>query len=79
MGTYRLKAILMDDNTSGYFEDNGLAGVRKANDRNEANYEFVDYDFKTEAERKAYIQALYDMSMGCWTQYAILDNRCRNF
>lgn len=79
MGTYRLKAILMDRETAMTYEDSGLKGVRKANDRGYANYEFVDYDFKTEAERKAYIQALCDMEMGCWEHYAILDNRCRNF
>ena len=56
MGTYRLKAILMDDQTNDIYEDCGLARVRRANDRNNANYEFVDYDFKTEAERNAYNQ-----------------------
>lgn len=79
MGTYRLKAILMDDTTSEYYDEGGLSAVRKANDRGYASYEFIDYDFKTEAEQRAYIQGLYDMSMGRWTDYALLDNRCRNF
>jgi hypothetical protein len=78
MGTYRLKVLLMDEASNDLFEEKGLAGVRKASEY-WANCEFKDYDFKTEAERKAYIQALYDMSMGYWTHYAILDNRCRNF
>lgn len=79
MGKYRLKVLLMDDSTDDIFNESGLSGVRRANERGDACCEFMDYDFKTEAERKAYIQALWDMSVGCWTQYAILDNRCRNF
>lgn len=79
MGKYRLKAILMDRETAMIYDEKGLAGVRKENDRGYASYEFIDYDFKTEAERNAYVQALYDMENGCWEHYAILDNRCRNF
>lgn len=78
MGTYRLKVLLMDEASNDLYEEKGLSGVRKASET-WANCEFKDYDFKTEAERNAYIQALYDMENGCWEHYAILDNRCRNF
>lgn len=75
---YRLKVLLMDEASNDLYEEKGLAGVRKESE-SWANCAFMDYTFETEGERKAYIQALYDMSMGYWTQYAILDNRCRNF
>lgn len=72
-----LKVILMDDNTEGYFEEGGLRAVRKADERGYANYETIVKEFDTEAERSAYIDGMYDMTMGCWSNYAILDNRTR--
>ena len=77
--TFRLKVLFMDEPTNDIYLDYGLAGVRKANENNEASYDFIDKTFNTEGERQAYIQALYDITWGCWSQYAVLDNRCKNF
>ena len=71
----KLKVILMDDNTEGYFEEGGLQAVRRADDKGYANYETIVKEFDTEAERQAYIEGMYDITMGCWTSYAVLDNR----
>ena len=74
----KLKVILMDDNTEGYFEEGGLQAVRKADEKNAwVNYETIVKEFDTEAERQAYIEGMYDITMGCWTSYAVLDNRCK--
>lgn len=77
--SFRLKVLLMDDSTNDIFVESGLRGVRKMNEDYGCGYEFIDKTFNTEDERQAYIQALYDMSMSCCSQYAILDNRCQNF
>lgn len=77
--TFRLKVLLMDDYTNDIYVESGLRGVRREDERYGTSHEFIDRTFKTEDERQAYIDALYDMSMGCFSQYAILDNRCRNF
>lgn len=74
---FKLKVILMDDNTEGYFEEGGLRAVRKEHEAGNAYYETKVKEFDTEAERQAYIDGMYDVTYGCWTTYAILDNRCR--
>lgn len=73
----KIKVILMDDNTEGYFEEGGLRAVRRADEKGYANYEIKVKKFDTEAERQAYIDGLYDMAYGCWDDYAILDNNER--
>lgn len=75
--TFKLKVILMDDNTEGYFEEGGLRAVRKADEKGNANFEIKVREFDTEAERQAYIDGLYDMAYGCWDDYAILANNAR--
>lgn len=75
--TFKLKVILMDDNTEGYFEEGGLRAVRRADEKGYVNYETIVKEFDTEAEKQAYIEGMYDITMGCWSSYAILDNRCK--
>lgn len=74
---FKLKVILMDDNAEGYFEEGGLRAVRRADEKGYVNYETIVKEFDTEAERRAYIDGLYDMTYGCWTTYAILANNAR--
>ena len=75
--TFKLKVILMDDNTEGYFEEGGLRAVRRADEKGYVNYETIVKEFNTEAERQAYIDGMYDVTYGCWTTYAILANNAR--
>ena len=70
----KIKVILMDDNTEGYFEEGGLRAVREAEEKGHANYEIAVREFNTEEEKQAYIEGLYDMAYGCWDDYAILSN-----
>lgn len=77
MKEIKLKVILMDDESNGVFEDSGLRGVRRLNERYGLNCEVVTRTFATEGERDAYISALYDITNGSYSQYAILDNRCK--
>lgn len=77
--SFRLKVLFMDEPTFDIWDEQGTAGVHKEYEKDNATYELIDKTFNTETERQAYIQALYDMSMGCWSHYAVLDNRCRNF
>ena len=72
-----LKVILMDDTASDYFYEGGMRAVRRADERGYVNYETVVKEFETEAERSAYIDGMCDVTMGCWSNYAILDNRTR--
>ena len=72
-----LKVILMDDETGDIFDEGGMRAVRRADDKGYANYEAVVKEFDTEAERNAYIDGMYDVTYGCWSTYAILDNRTR--
>lgn len=69
---FRLKVILMDDSTEGYFEEGGLRAVRRADADGNANFQIVKKVFDTEAERQAYIDGMYDVTIGCWNTYAIL-------
>lgn len=71
--TFKLKVVLMDDNTEGYFEEGGLRAVRKADEKGNANYEIATREFNTEEERQAYIDGMYDVTYGGWTTYAILN------
>ena len=71
--TFKLKVVLMDDNTEGYFEEGGLRAVRKAEEKGCANYEIAAREFNTEEERQAYIEGMFDVTYGCWTTYAILN------
>lgn len=70
--TYKLKVILMDDSTENIFDEGGLRKVRREDDKGNANYEIVKREFNTEAERQAYIDGMYDLTIGCWSSYAIL-------
>lgn len=72
-----LKVILMDDETGDIFDEGGMRAVRRADDKGNANFEAFVKEFDTEAERNAYIDGMYDVTMGCWSTYAILDNRTR--
>jgi hypothetical protein len=72
-----LKVILMDDETGDIFDEGGMRAVRRADEKGYANYEAVVKEFDTEAERNAYIDGMYDVTYGCWSTYAILDNRTR--
>ena len=72
MAKFRLKVILMDDSTEGYFEEGGLRAVRRAEADGNASYQIVRKVFDTEAERQAYIDGMYDVTYGCWSSYAIL-------
>lgn len=72
MAKFRLKVILMDDSTEGYFEEGGLRAVRRADADGNANFQIVKKVFDTEAERQAYIDGMYDVTYGCWSSYAIL-------
>lgn len=69
---FKLKVILMDDSTEGYFEEGGLRAVRRADADGNANFQIVKKVFDTEAERQAYIDGMYDVTCGCWSSYAIL-------
>ena len=70
MGKYRLKIVLMDDNTEALFCEKGMKGLRR---HHGASYEVKTYDFATEAERKAYLRGVDDMAVGCWTQTGVLE------
>lgn len=70
MGKYRLKIVLMDDNTEALFCEKGLKGIKRCHN---ASYEVKTYDFATEAERKAYLRGVDDMAVGCWTQTGVLE------
>ena len=72
MAKFRLKVILMDDSTEGYFEEGGLRAVRRAEADGNASCQIVKKVFDTEAERQAYIDGMYDVTYGCWSSYAIL-------
>lgn len=69
---FKLKVILMDDNTEGYFEEGGLRAVRRADEKGNANFQIINKTFDTEQERQAYIDGMYDVTYGCWSTYAIL-------
>ena len=72
----KLRVILMDDTTGEHFDEGGLRAVRRAEDKyGDCSYEIITRTFETEAERKAYIDALYDITIGCYTTYAILNSR----
>ena len=75
--TFKLKVLLMDDETGCVFDEGGMRAVRRADERGNANYEIAVREFNTEAERQAYIEGMYDVTYGCWTTYAVLDNRTR--
>ena len=77
MKQFTLKVIMMDDTTSDYFDEGGLRKVRKEGEKGNACYLTEIKKFNTEAERQAYIDGMYDITLGCWSSYAILDNRCR--
>ena len=68
----KLRVILMDDTTSDIFDEGGLRKVRREDEKGNCSYEIIKRTFDTEAERKAYIDALYDITIGCWSSYAIL-------
>ena len=70
MGKYRLKIVLMDDNTEALFCEKGIKELRR---RNNTCYEVKTYDFATEAERRAYLRGVDDMAVGCWTQTGVLE------
>lgn len=70
MGKYRLKIVLMDDNTEALFCEKGLKGIKRCHN---ASYEVKTYDFATDAERKAYLRGVDDMAVGCWTQTGVLE------
>ena len=70
MGKYRLKIVLMDDNTEALFCEKGIKGLRG---HNNACYEVKTYNFATEAERRAYLRGVDDMAVGCWTQTGVLE------
>ena len=73
----KLKVIFMDDTTGDIFDEGGLRAVRRADEKGCVCYQTVEKNFDTDAERRAYIDGMYDMATGCWDTYAILDNRCR--
>lgn len=68
----KLRVILMDDTTGDIFFEGGLRKVRREDEKGYCSYEIIKRTFDTEAERKAYIDALYDITLGCFTTYAIL-------
>ena len=70
MGKYRLKIVLMDDNTEALFCEKGMKGLRR---HHGACYEVKTYNFATEAERRAYLRGVDDMAVGCWTQTGVLE------
>lgn len=61
MGKYRLKIVLMDDNTEVIYAYEGMAGLKKAEKRGDASFEVKTYDFDTAAEREAYLKGIEDM------------------
>lgn len=69
---FKLRVILMDDSTEGYFEEGGLRAVRKADADGNAYYQIINKSFNTPEERQAYINGMYDVTIGCWNTYAIL-------
>lgn len=62
--------MFMDETTFSIFDEKGTDGVRKGRD---TAYEVVERAFETAAEMDAYIQALHDITWGCWSHYAVLD------
>lgn len=75
MGKYRLKIVLMDDNTEVIYAYEGMAGLKKAGKRGNASYEVKTYDFDTAAEREAYLKGIEDMKYCSWAQASVLEKR----
>ena len=69
---FKLKVILMDDSTSGYFDEGGLRKVKREYEKGNACYDIIEKEFDTEAERRAYIDGMYDITVDCYSSYAIL-------
>ena len=72
MKKLKLKVVMMDDTTSDFFVEGGMRKVRREDEKGNACYEVIEKEFDTEAERQAYIDGMYDITIGCWTTYAIL-------
>lgn len=72
MEKFKIKIILMDDTTSEVFDEGGLRKVRREDEKYGLGYEVVEKVFATDAEVSAYVEALQDLTFGCWSQYAIL-------
>lgn len=57
---FKLRVIFLDDDAAEIFNEGGLRKVRRVDEKDYLNYEVVEKVFDTEAEEKAYIDALYD-------------------
>ncbi len=59
---FKLRVLLGDADSMEIFDEGGLRKVRRVYERDSLNFEVVEKKFDTEAEKKAYIEALYDFA-----------------
>lgn len=73
-----LKVILMDYDSEHSYNEGGLRKLRQLDENGlGGTWETIKREFDTDAERRAYIEGLYDMSYYGYTTYAILANNTR--
>lgn len=68
----------MDSDSEHSYDEGGLAKLRRLDENGfGGSWETIKREFATDAERRAYIEGLYDMSYYGYTTYAILANNTR--
>ncbi len=78
---FLLKVILMNEETSELFDKGKLQAVRREEEKQSSsiyvNYDTIWQQFKTQAERQAFIEGMEAVINGGWDSFRILNNNCK--